>query len=166
MTQTPYKPISHATAQGQQNQPAIPPDGPEISDLLCFAIYSANHALTRLYRPLLAPLGLTYPQYLVLISLRHNPGQTIKALGQQLDLETHTLTPLLKRMEEAELLRRVPNPQDDRSRLLELTEKGAERAAKAGEITACIVEGMGGDLEELLDLRDRVNALRSRMGVS
>jgi DNA-binding MarR family transcriptional regulator len=69
-------------------------------------------------------------------------------------------------MEEAELLRRVPNPQDDRSRLLELTEKGAERAAKAGEITACIVEGMGGDLEELLDLRDRVNALRSRMGAT
>lgn len=139
------------------------PDIPDTPDLLCFAIYSANHALNRLYRPLLAPLGLTYPQYLVLISLYHADGQTVGALGQRLDLETNTLTPLLKRMEVAGFLSRVPNPEDDRSRLVQLSAKGRNLAVRAGEITACAVEEMGGDLQDILDLRDRVNALRARM---
>ncbi|MFS4581751.1 MarR family winged helix-turn-helix transcriptional regulator [Phaeobacter sp. C3_T13_0] len=137
---------------------------PDTPDLLCFAIYSANHALTRLYRPLLAPLGLTYPQYLVLISLYRTDGQTISALGDRLDLETNTLTPLLKRMEAVGLLSRVPNPDDDRSRLVQLSDHGRDRAAQAGEVSACVAEAMGSDLEDLFDLRDRVNALRVRMG--
>ncbi|MEK0164993.1 MULTISPECIES: MarR family winged helix-turn-helix transcriptional regulator [unclassified Phaeobacter] len=143
------------------NTPTSPiPDTP---DLLCFAIYSANHALTRLYRPLLAPLGLTYPQYLVLISLYHTDGQTVGALGQQLDLETNTLTPLLKRMEAAGLLARVANPEDDRSRLVQLTARGRDLADNAGEITSCILKELGGDLQDLLDLRDRINGLRARL---
>ncbi|MFV1462784.1 MarR family transcriptional regulator [Phaeobacter sp. JH20_36] len=136
---------------------------PDTPDLLCFAIYSANHALTRLYRPLLAPLGLTYPQYLVLISLYHTDGQTVGALGQQLDLETNTLTPLLKRMEAAGLLARVANPEDDRSRLVQLTARGRDLADNAGEITSCILKELGGDLQDLLDLRDRINGLRARL---
>ncbi|APG48665.1 MarR family winged helix-turn-helix transcriptional regulator [Phaeobacter porticola] len=140
------------------------PSMPDTSDLLCFAIYSANHALTRLYRPLLAPLGLTYPQYLVLISLNHHDRQTISALGDRLDLETNTLTPLLKRMEAAGLLSRVANPEDDRSRILQLSDQGRELVGKAGEISACAAATMGGDLEELFDLRDRINALRARLG--
>ncbi|MFV1439971.1 MULTISPECIES: MarR family winged helix-turn-helix transcriptional regulator [unclassified Phaeobacter] len=136
---------------------------PDTPDLLCFAIYSANHALTRLYRPLLAPLGLTYPQYLVLISLYHTDGQTVGALGQQLDLETNTLTPLLKRMEAAGLLARVANPEDDRSRLVQLTARGRDLAENAGEITSCILKELGGDLQDLLDLRDRINGLRARL---
>lgn len=135
----------------------------KIDDLLCFSVYSANHALTRLYRPLLAPLGLTYPQYLVLVALWERDGQTIGDLGQRLDLETNTLTPLLKRMESAGHISRVRNPLDDRSRLIQLTEAGQALKQQAQLIAGCVVQAMGADVKELIALRDRVNALRSRI---
>lgn len=135
----------------------------KIDDLLCFSVYSANHALTRLYRPLLAPLGLTYPQYLVLVALWERDGQTIGDLGQRLDLETNTLTPLLKRMETAGHISRRRNPLDDRSRLIQLTETGLALKAQAQQIAGCVVQAMGADVAELIALRDRVNALRSRI---
>lgn len=138
----------------------------KIDDLLCFSLYSANHALTRLYRPLLAPFGLTYPQYLVLVALWEEDGQKVSDLGKRLDLETNTLTPLLKRMESAGYLTRRRNPEDERSLIVALTEKGRKLQAEAKEISACVIEAMGGDLKELIELRDRVNALRVRLDAS
>lgn len=135
----------------------------KIDDLLCFSLYSANHALTRLYRPLLAPLGLTYPQYLVLVALWEQDEQKVSDLGKRLDLETNTLTPLLKRMESAGYLTRRRNPEDERSLIVSLTDKGQALQAKAQEISTCVIEAMGGDLNELIELRDRVNALRARL---
>lgn len=135
----------------------------KIDDLLCFSLYSANHALTRLYRPLLAPLGLTYPQYLVLVALWEQDEQKVSDLGKRLDLETNTLTPLLKRMESAGYLTRRRNPEDERSLIVSLTDKGQALQAEAQEISTCVIEAMGGDLNELIELRDRVNALRARL---
>jgi len=135
----------------------------KIDDLLCFSLYSANHALTRLYRPLLAPLGLTYPQYLVLVALWEQDEQKVRDLGKRLDLETNTLTPLLKRMESAGYLTRRRNPEDERSLIVSLTDKGQALQAEAQEISTCVIEAMGGDLNELIELRDRVNALRARL---
>lgn len=135
----------------------------KIDDLLCFSLYSANHALTRLYRPLLAPLGLTYPQYLVLVALWEQDDQKVSDLGKRLDLETNTLTPLLKRMESAGYLTRRRNPEDERSLIVSLTDKGQALQAEAQEISTCVIEAMGGDLNELIELRDRVNALRARL---
>ncbi|MDE4305036.1 MarR family transcriptional regulator [Phaeobacter gallaeciensis] len=135
----------------------------KIDDLLCFSLYSANHALTRLYRPLLAPLGLTYPQYLVLVALWEQDEQKVSDLGKRLDLETNTLTPLLKRMEGAGYLSRRRNPEDERSLIVSLTDKGQALQAEAQEISTCVIEAMGGDLNELIELRDRVNALRARL---
>ena len=135
----------------------------KIDDLLCFSLYSANHALTRLYRPLLAPLGLTYPQYLVLVALWEQDEQKVSDLGKRLDLETNTLTPLLKRMESAGYLTRRRNPEDERSLIVSLTDKGQALQAKAQEISTCVIDAMGGDLNELIELRDWVNALRARL---
>ncbi len=135
----------------------------KIDDLLCFSLYSANHALTRLYRPLLAPLGLTYPQYLVLVALWEEDGQKVSTLGKRLDLETNTLTPLLKRMESAGFLSRRRNPEDERSLIVSLTDKGQALRAEARGISTCVIEAMGGDINELIDLRERVNALRGRL---
>ena len=134
-----------------------------IDDLLCFSLYSANHALTRLYRPLLEPLGLTYPQYLVLVALWEQDAQKVSDLGKRLDLETNTLTPLLKRMESAGYLSRRRNPQDERSLIVSLPDKGAGLKVEARHISTCVIEAMGGDLKELIELRDRVNALRARI---
>ncbi len=135
----------------------------KIDDLLCFSLYSANHALTRLYRPLLAPLGLTYPQYLVLVALWEEDGQKVSDLGKRLDLETNTLTPLLKRMEGAGYLSRRRNPEDERSLIVSLTEKGRALQSEARHISTSVIEAMGGDIKELIDLRDRINALRLRL---
>ncbi len=135
----------------------------KIDDLLCFSLYSANHALTRLYRPLLAPLGLTYPQYLVLVALWEQDGQKVGDLGKRLELETNTLTPLLKRMEAAGYLSRRRNPDDDRSMIVTLSGKGRALEAEAPRITACVIEAMGGDVKDLIDLRDRMNELRARL---
>ena len=135
----------------------------QIDELLCFSVYSANHAISRLYRPLLAPLGLTYPQYLVLVALWDRDKRRVNDLGTELQLDTNTLTPLLKRMEAAELLTRKRNPEDERSLIVALTNKGRNLQDKAGEVTSCVLEAMGGDIEELSALRDRLNALRHRL---
>ena len=135
----------------------------QIDELLCFSVYSANHAISRLYRPLLAPLGLTYPQYLVLVALWDRDKRRVNDLGTELQLDTNTLTPLLKRMEAAELLTRKRNPEDERSLIVALTDKGRNLQDKAGEVTSCVLEAMGGDIEELSALSDRLNALRHKL---
>lgn len=135
----------------------------KIDELLCFSVYSVNHAISRLYRPLLAPLGLTYPQYLVLVALWDRDHRRVSDLGTELQLDTNTLTPLLKRMETAGLLTRQRNPEDERSLIVALTENGRALEHKATELTACVLEAMGGDIEELSALRDQLHALRDKL---
>src|SRR5690349_9051070 len=91
---------------------------------LCFALYSASLAMTRLYKPLLEPLGLTYPQYLVMLALWEDAGHSVGSLGDRLALDSGTLTPLLKRLESMGLVDRVRDPADERRVLVHLTAAG------------------------------------------
>lgn len=131
--------------------------------MLCFALYSASHAMSRLYRPLLAPLGLTYPQYLVLMALWADDGQSVGSLGEELDLDSNTLTPLLKRMEAAGLLARARSQEDERVVTVSLSEKGRALEAESGRITACVFEATGLSIEDVAALRSKVNALRQNL---
>ena len=138
----------------------------DTGDMLCFALYSASHEMTRLYRPLLAPLGLTYPQYLVLVALWAKDGQRVRDLGRAVALESNTLTPLLKRMEAAGLIRRSRSGQDERVVTVSLTDTGRALQPRAEEITACVFEAIGLSLDEVRDLRDRVASLRDRLATA
>ena len=136
---------------------------PGTGDMLCFALYSANHAMTRLYRPLLQPLGLTYPQYLVLVALWSEDERRVGALGEELGLDTNTLTPLLKRMAEAGLVTRSRSAADERVVTVRLTDKGRALEAEAERITTCVFEATGLSVEELADLRDRIARLNTEI---
>lgn len=134
-----------------------------LDELLCFALYSANNAMGRLYRPLLARHGLTYPQYLVLVALWQGDAQKVNDLGAALNLESNTLTPLLKRMEAADLVQRRRNPQDERSVIVSLTTKGRALEAEAAEISRCILQASGDDLADLIELRTKIQQLAERL---
>lgn len=136
---------------------------PGTGDMLCFALYSANHAMTRLYRPLLQPLGLTYPQYLVLVALWSQDERRVGALGEELGLDTNTLTPLLKRMAEAGLITRSRSAEDERVVTVKLTDKGRAMEAEAERITSCVFEATGLSVAELSDLRDRISRLKTEI---
>ena len=134
-----------------------------IPDMICFALYSANHAMQRVYQPLLSPLGLTYPQFLVLMALWAEDGQRVTDLGRALGLESNTLTPLLKRMEAQGLVGRARDREDERQVRVTLTPTGQALQAKAEGIGACIFEACGLDVQALTRLRDEITALRDRL---
>ncbi len=102
-----------------------------LDDQLCFSIYAAQHAFTRFYKPLLEPLGLTYPQYLVLLALWETDGLSLRAIGERLQLDSGTLTPLVRRMDEAGLVTRARDRDDERQVLVSLTSKGKRLEARA-----------------------------------
>ncbi len=107
---------------------------------LCFALYAASGLVTRAYRPLLEPLGLTYPQYLAMLVLWERAPRTVGDLGEALDLDSGTLTPLLKRLETAGFVSRTRDPADERRVLVALTDAGLalrERAAAVPQAMAC-----------------------------
>lgn len=134
-----------------------------LDELLCFALYSANNAMGRLYRPLLARHGLTYPQYLVLVALWQRDGQKVNDLGAALSLESNTLTPLLKRMEAADLVQRRRNPEDERSVIVTLSPKGRQLEQDAADISRCILSAAGEEMSDLIELRDRIQELAQRL---
>lgn len=126
----------------------------------CFAVYSTAHALNRAYKPLLDRLGVTYPQYLVLLALWGEDGRSVGSLGAQLMLESSTLTPLLKRMETAGLLRRERSAEDERQVTVRLTPKGRRLRKKAEAVPPSILAATGCNAPELNRLRDRMTAVR------
>ncbi|TBW39791.1 MarR family transcriptional regulator [Siculibacillus lacustris] len=132
-----------------------------LDDQLCFAVYGALQALTRRYRPLLAELGLTYPQYLVLLVLWRGDGLSVKALGERLDLDSGTLTPLLKRLEAAGLVARRRAAEDERVVRVDLTDRGRALAEPAAAIGGRVFGACGFDLPALIDLRDELKALKA-----
>lgn len=146
------------------NAPAAKSDAfPEVEDLLCFAVYSAGHAFNRVYKPLLDKLGLTYPQYLVMLSLWTKDDQTVGELGEGLFLESSTLTPLLKRLEAMGYLSRSRDPSDERQVRLRLTKAGAALHAKARDIPRCILEATGLTPAAVRKLRNEVAAVRESL---
>lgn len=132
-------------------------------DMLCFALHSAAHAVHAAYAPLLEPLGLTYPQYLVLSALAARGDQTMGDLGADLKLESNTLTPLLKRMEGAGWLHRRRNPQDERQVLLSLTPEGRALAERTSGVPRAFAARTGLAQADLADLRDILVTLRDRL---
>jgi len=115
----------------------------KLGGFLCFAIYSANLAVSRAYKPLLDELGLTYPQYLVLAALYDQDNQTVGGLGDKLFLDSSTLTPLLKRMERAGFLTRKRDPQDERQVRIRLTQRGRTAREKSSGFLDGLVEATG-----------------------
>jgi DNA-binding MarR family transcriptional regulator len=126
---------------------------------LCFALYSAANRVTRLYRPLLDALGLTYPQYLAMLVLWEESPRTVGALGAALDLESSTLTPLLKRLEAQGLVARRRDPEDERRVSVALTEAGAALRDQARSVPHDILCQLNLPLAELADLRERLKGL-------
>ena len=132
-------------------------------DLLCFAIYSAGHAFNRVYKPLLDKIGLTYPQYLVMVSLWAKDDQTVGDLGQILFLESSTLTPLLKRLEASGYITRSRDLSDERQVRVCLTRAGRALHTKAGDISRCILEATGLPLGDLHKLQSQISMLRQSL---
>jgi len=137
----------------------------QLGNQICFAIYSAAHAFNRVYKPLLDRIGLTYPQYLVMLVLWEQDGVTVKEIGQRLHLDSGTLTPLLKRLEAAQLLKRARDTEDERQVLISLTPQGLALKDKARAVpqailaaSACSVGELSAIRNELVALRDRLNA--------
>ena len=138
-------------------------DLPRLDQQLCFALYSTVNRVTRLYRPVLAALGLTYPQYLAMLALWERSPRTVGALGEALDLDSGTVTPLLKRLEKQKLVRRRRDPSDERRVIVELTETGQALRARAAEVPASLACQIALPTSELIDLGDRVRRFRSHL---
>jgi MarR family transcriptional regulator, organic hydroperoxide resistance regulator len=133
---------------------------------LCFALYSASLAMTKLYKPLLDPLGLTYPQYLVMLVLWESDGITVSQLGERVALDSGTLTPLLKRLEASNLVRRLRDTADERRVRLQLTPAGRALKAKARVVPEQVACASGCELDELAALTTRLKALREQITAS
>jgi len=131
-----------------------------LDEFLCFEVYSANHAFNRVYQPLLDKLHLTYPQYLVMVLLWERDGQTVGELGERLSLESNTLTPLLKRLEILECIKRNRDPTDERQVRARLTEKGRRLRAKALHIPGCILAASGLDARTAKQMMTGIAILR------
>ncbi len=123
---------------------------------LCFALYSALNRVTRLYRPELTAMGITYPQYIALLSLWEKSPQTVGELGIALDLDSGTLTPLLKRMERQGLITRQRDTKDQRRVLIALTSEGKALRARAIEMVEAMACNAVLPVPELIELRDRI----------
>ena len=135
----------------------------KLDNQLCFALYSASLAMTKLYKPLLDELGLTYPQYLVMLVLWEGDGLMVSELGQRLSLDSGTLTPLLKRLEAAGLVSRLRDVQDERRVHIHLTAAGRKLRTRAAKIPGCVLAASQCSIPELLQLTEQVRALRERL---
>lgn len=131
----------------------------KLENQLCFSIYAASRAITKIYRPFLDKLGITYPQYLVMLVLWENGTITLKDLGEKLYLDSGTLTPLLKRLEALELITRARSKEDERVLCVSVTEKGLEMRKEAIKIPQCILGSMNPDLKFLANLKSEVDKL-------
>lgn len=140
-----------------------PADALRLDLFLCFSLYSATHAMQRVYAPMLADLGITYPQYLALVALWQQDDQTVGALGEHLMLESSTLTPMLKRLEAAGLVSRARDPHDERQVRVRLTEAGWALRARAAAVPGCVLEAVGLSPKELIPLKQQLDALRERL---
>lgn len=132
---------------------------------VCFALAVANRAVLGVYRPLLEPLGLTHPQYLVMLALWGEAPMSVKAIAEAIQLDSPTLSPLLKRLESAGLITRERDSRDERNLVVDLTEAGAAMRKQAEQIPPAVVERLGvtlADLEELREVLTRVNKAARR----
>jgi MarR family transcriptional regulator, organic hydroperoxide resistance regulator len=134
-----------------------------LDNQICFAVYSTQHAFNRVYKPLLDKLGLTYPQYLVMLVLWEQDGLPVKDIGERLFLDSGTLTPLLKRLETAELIKRTRSTEDERQVLIALTPKGEALREKARAVPQSILAASDCSVGELSAMKNEIVALRNRL---
>src|SRR6202790_3350565 len=134
-----------------------------LGNQICFAIYSTAHASNRVYKPLLDRLGLTYPQYLVMLVLWERDGVPVKDIGERLFLDSGTLTPLLKRLEAAGLIKRTRSTEDERQVLIALTSQGQALREKARTVPQAILATSACSISELSALKNELVALRDRL---
>ncbi len=132
--------------------------------LLCFAAYSASHAFNRLYRPLLDRLGLTYPQFIVMMVLWEHGQTTMKALSEKVMLDSSTLTPLLKKLEAAGYVTRARNKDDERVLDITATDKGMSMKLDGQRAAVTLAEATGETIEGMLELQQRL--VRARENVA
>jgi DNA-binding MarR family transcriptional regulator len=133
----------------------------KLADFLCFAVYSANLAFGRAYKPILEKLGLTYTQYIAIVALWEEDHQTVSRLGEKLFLESNTLTPILKKLEAMGYLRRQRDPADERQVVVSLTDAGRRLREKG--LTMNLVEACGLSPEEFPKVQKAVVALRNNL---
>ena len=134
-----------------------------LDNQLCFALYSTSLAMTRVYKPLLDEVGLTYPQYLAMLVLWEEDGLTVSALGERLFLDSGTLTPLLKRLESSGLIARLRDVEDERRVHITLTAAGRKLKGKAAKIPGCILSASQCSIPELNALTQQMQSLRGRL---
>ena len=130
------------------------PDLLALDRQVCFALAVASRNVIGLYRPLLEPMGLTHPQYLVMLALWEEAPLKVSDLSRRLSLEPATLSPLLKRLETSGLVRRDRDPRDDRALAVSLTPRGARLRARAERIPPAVIDRLGMEVAELEELRD------------
>jgi DNA-binding MarR family transcriptional regulator len=146
------------TNASENQEAALRPD-----DFICFAMYSSVHAFSRVYKPLLRSLGLTYPQYIVMVSLWANDDQTVGELCEELFLESSTITPLLKRLEAIGSVSRTRDPADERQVRIRLTKSGAAMRTKALNLPPCVDAATGLPAEALRQLKRSILAVRKNL---
>jgi MarR family transcriptional regulator, organic hydroperoxide resistance regulator len=138
----------------------------QLDHQLCFALYSTSLLMTKFYKPLLQALGLTYPQYLILMTLWEEDGLSAGTISRRLMTDTGSLTPIFKRLEADGLLRRVRSTTDERVVELYLTDQGRVLRERAEEIPDCVVMASGESFEDLNALKARLETLRERLQVA
>ena len=138
-------------------------DNLKLGNQLCFAVYSAAHAFNAAYKPFLEPLGLTYPQYLVLMVLWEEDGLMVREIGERLNLDSGTLTPMLKRLEAAGFVTRKRDATDERQVRIELTQKARDARPTALEARCAVVCALGDSEEEIQKLKRAVDQLHTML---
>lgn len=145
----------------EPNQPSL-----RLDDQLCFALYSTSLAMNKAYRKLLAPLALTYPQYLVMMVLWQRDGLGVSEIGARLFLDSATLTPLLKRMETSGLIQRVRASSDERQVIVSLTPAGLALRERAGSIPESLFCVMQSEPATLIAIKQQLEMLRDKMNAA
>ena len=137
-----------------------------LDNQICFSVYSTAHAFNRVYKPLLDRLSLTYPQYLVMLVLWERDGVPVKDIGERLYLDSGTLTPLLKRLEAAGLIKRARSTEDERQVLIALTSQGQALREKARAVPLSILAASACSISELSAIKNEIVALRDRLNAA
>jgi DNA-binding MarR family transcriptional regulator len=135
----------------------------KLENQLCFSVYATSRSITKIYRPFLDELGLTYPQYLVMLLLWEHGTVTLKDLGNKLYLDSGTLTPLLKRLESLTLIKRQRSTEDERLLCVTLTEKGIALKEQASRIPECVLKSMNAEFSDLLILKKELDSLLTKL---
>lgn len=137
----------------------------KLENQLCFSVYAASRAITKIYRPFLDEIGVTYPQYLVMLVLWENNVVTLKDLGNKLYLDSGTLTPLLKRLEHMELIKRERSKEDERLLCVTITQKGLDLKKRASKIPGCVLAGLSTDIAALMNLKNEIDGLLNNVKI-